>query len=121
MATPARHREISAEFLDHAEGEYGKGDMLQASEKAWGAIAHYSKAVAQEQGWQHQSHYDLRKSALRLIESADDPDQCIRYFGMMERLHINFYEENFSQREVRLTLDDTHRLMEALKVAETRL
>jgi hypothetical protein len=40
---------------------------------------------------------------------------------MMERLHINFYEENFSQREVRLTLDDTHRLMEALKVAETRL
>ena len=121
MATPARHREISAEFLDHAEVEFQKGDMLQASEKAWGAIAHYSKAVSEEQGWQHRSHFDLRKSTLRLIESADDPGQCLRYFWIMERLHINFYEEQFSAGEVRFSLDDTHRLMDALKVAESRL
>ena len=31
-------REISDMFLDHAVEEYNKRDMLQASEKAWGAL-----------------------------------------------------------------------------------
>ena len=38
--------------------------MLQASEKAWRTIAHYSKAVAQEHDWQHKSHYDLGKARI---------------------------------------------------------
>ena len=50
MATTARHQEISRTFLEHAEIEFGKGDLLQASEKAWGAVAHYVKSVAKERG-----------------------------------------------------------------------
>ena len=46
MSTAARHQEISDVFLEHAEDEFEKGDLLQASEKTWGAVAHYVKSVA---------------------------------------------------------------------------
>ena len=48
MATTARHQEISDQFLSDAEVEFQRGDLLQASEKAWGAVAHYIEAVAQQ-------------------------------------------------------------------------
>ena len=51
MATVAQHQEISERFLSHAEEEFEKGDLLQASEKAWGAVAHYVKSVAKAAGW----------------------------------------------------------------------
>lgn len=35
MAAAEQHREISSQFLEHAEDEFRKGDLLQASEKAW--------------------------------------------------------------------------------------
>ena len=50
MATTIRHEEISGRFLHHADEEFEKGDMLQASEKAWGAVAHYVKSVAKARG-----------------------------------------------------------------------
>ena len=36
----------SAEFLAKAEDALSKDDLLQASEKAWGAAAHMVRAVA---------------------------------------------------------------------------
>ena len=58
MATTERHEAIRAVFLDHAEEEFEKDDMLQASEKAWGAVAHYVKSVAKANGWSDGSHRD---------------------------------------------------------------
>ena len=46
VVTAEQHREISAQFLDHAEDEFRKGDLLQASEKAWGAVSHHVNSVA---------------------------------------------------------------------------
>ena len=74
MATTARHEEISIRFLDHAEEEFEKGDMLQASEKAWGAVAHYVKPVAKANGWSDGSHRDIANNARRLLDRTPDPD-----------------------------------------------
>ena len=121
MATTARHREISEQFLAKARVEFADGDLLQSSEKAWGAVAHYVKAVAEARGWAHQSHYDVRKNARRLIALTDDPEQCARFFGLVENLHVNFYEETFTQEEVRLSIKDAGALIDAFKAAESRL
>ena len=51
VVTAEQHREISAQFLDHAEDEFRKGDLLQASEKAWGAVSHYVNSVARQRKW----------------------------------------------------------------------
>ena len=59
MATTTRHGEFSARLLDHADEEFEKGDMIQASEKAWGAVAHYVKSVAKARGWPDGSHRDM--------------------------------------------------------------
>ena len=56
MATAEQHQEISTQFLTHAEDELRKGDLLQASEKAWGAVSHYVNSVARQRGWPLGSH-----------------------------------------------------------------
>ena len=68
LVTAAQHREISAQFLDHAEDEFRRGDLLQASEKAWGAVSHCVNAVARQRSWPLGSHR-------RLIENANADQQ----------------------------------------------
>ena len=74
MATTTRHEEISDRFLEHAREEFDKGDMLQASEKAWGAVAHYVKSVAKARGWPDGSHWDIANNARKLLDLTPDPD-----------------------------------------------
>ena len=121
MATVERLQDISVRFLEQAEAEYAAGDYLQASEKAWGAVAHYVKSVAQEQGWPHDSHYNVRKAARTLIRQANDPEQCTRRFTQVEHLHINFYDEIWEPDEVRLAIDDARVLLDAMRQVQNRL
>ena len=114
MATVARHQTISSEFLDQAQAEYDKGEMLQASEKAWGAVAHYVKAVAREQSWPNRSHSDVTKAAKRLVRMTSDPDSYGRMYQAMNALHVNFYEENLDSVEVERSIRDARSLLAAL-------
>ncbi len=50
VTPPERHVQISQRFIPRAEEWFEKGDMPQASEKAWGAAAHYLKSIAKRQG-----------------------------------------------------------------------
>ena len=121
MATTARHKEISAIFLRQAEEEFEKGDLLQASEKAWGAVAHYLKAVAEVNGWDHFSHYHIRKNAERLLSIADDYGPNVDKLSTIEQLHVNFYEENFPEYLVRRGIDNARSLTAIFEDAEARL
>ena len=38
----------SLRLIRHAQDELDRGDRLQASEKAWGAVAHQLKAIAND-------------------------------------------------------------------------
>ena len=117
MATTAdRHLEISAQFLDHAEDELRKGDLLQASEKAWGAVAHFVHSVARQRGWEVGSHARLRKNVNRLIR--EDPahaEHRRRLFRSLEAIHANFYQEFLDEDDVREGVDDAKELIRALK------
>ena len=46
MTTSVEHVRISDRFLGQAQSEFERGDLLQASEKAWGAVAHYVKLAS---------------------------------------------------------------------------
>ena len=48
---PERYEEISRHLLRQAQEEFDRGDILQASDKVWGATAHAIKAVCQRVGW----------------------------------------------------------------------
>lgn len=118
MATAKRHREISETFLEHAEEEFNKGDMLQASEKAWGAVAHYVKSIARQRDWRNRSHDDIKEIAQALIPYTADPPTGFRIFGLLNSLHVNFYEEHHPPRVVKRGIEDARILIDALKRAE---
>ena len=121
MATTERHREISESMLVHAQEQLENGDLLQASEKAWDAVAHCVKAMASKRGWPNKSHANLRNNALRLMDRSSDPDSNRTKFMAIERLHTNFYEEVLDPGDVRLGIAHAEALVEVLNSVDSQM
>lgn len=116
MATAQRHLDISDMFLQHAEEEFRKGDLLQAAEKAWGAVAHFVNGIARERGWPLGRHRHLIRNARRLINRDPGNAEHRRLLLVsVEFLHANFYQEFMPEESVREGLDDARELLAALK------
>lgn len=116
MVTAERHREISAQFLDQAEDEFRKGDLLQASEKAWGAVSHYVNSVARQRGWPLGSHKRLIVNANRLIcRDLGNANHRRRLLRSIEALHANFYQEFLDEDSVRDGIEDAKELIRTLE------
>ncbi len=79
------------DFLERARAYLGDGDLLQASEKGWGAAAQMVKAVAETRGWLHTDHGGLYQAIDRLVQETGD-DDLITAFAGASTLHVNFYE-----------------------------
>lgn len=54
--TTEQYQQASKHFLPQARQELAGGDLPQASEKGWRAIAQILKAIAGQRGWQHNPH-----------------------------------------------------------------
>ena len=120
VATAEQHREISTQFLEHAEDELRKGDLLQASEKAWGAICHYVNSVARQRNWPLGSHSRLIENANKLISG--DPANAShkrRLLRSIEALHANFYQAFLDEDSVREGIQDAKELIRTLEVHNT--
>ncbi len=106
---------VSERFLLHAVEQFERGDLPQASEKAWGAVAHYLKSEAKLRSWRNRSHADLSDIATDLAYETDDPKSTLRLFAVAELLHQNFYEDHWGDQRVGHGLEDTHELLSRLK------
>ena len=93
------YRDMSAEYLSHARSLLAEGDLKQASEKAWGAVAVLVKAAAESRGWRHQSHRHLWEALGRLEDETGDA-QMREQFGLAGELHTNYYEEWLDEKTV---------------------
>ena len=51
-------------FLVKSDAYFAEGDVLQGSEKLWGAASHAMIALAQQRGWRYGNHYAIRQAAL---------------------------------------------------------
>ena len=118
MANGLNHWEISRRFIIQADAELAAGDLLQASEKGWGAAAHAMKAVAQERGWRHDNHARLFGIANRLV--AETGESIIsELFGIASDAHKNFYEGDMSSETVSDSLEDIRTLLDILNNLST--
>ena len=54
--TAEEHLEIAITLLAQAEREFLAGDIIQGSEKLWGAASHAMLAAAKQRGWATGSH-----------------------------------------------------------------
>ena len=111
------HTETAKDFLTKAHAYLADGDLLQASEKGWGATARMVKAVAETRGWRHSSHGDLYRAIDRLADELSD-ERLGLLFRSASALHQNFYEGYMPEATVTESLKDveeiTRRLSEVL-------
>ena len=85
------HADTVEAFLAKARAYLAEGDLLQASEKAWGAAAQTVKAAGEQRGWRYQSHGDLFQIVERLADEQND-EELLSLFHVANSLHQNFYE-----------------------------
>ncbi len=108
------HLEVSRGLILHAQEQLELGDVIQASEKGWGAAARAVKAVAERQGWQHGSHRDLFAVVDRITRTTGRPE-VRELFSAANSLHQNFYEGWLSDEYVSGNIDSVKKLLDILE------
>ena len=92
-----RHALISRDFLVKAREELERGDLLQASEKAWGTVAHAVEAVAEKRRWFSEADWKLRRAALIIADETCD-DFLMGSYSLTRDAHFNFYHHHYNAR-----------------------
>ena len=87
-----RNAAIARRFLDDADREFAAGDLLQSSEKLWGAACHALKALCRQRGWAHAKYAQRRHAAQRLSDEQGDP-AIFANFKIAQSCHANFYND----------------------------
>ena len=101
-------------FLTKARTYLDGGDLLQASEKGWGAAAQMVKSIAEARGWPHNGHHELWRVVNRLVDETGDRE--IRTaFGLASTLHTNIYEGWLPRESVEDYLDRVGNLLSKLE------
>ena len=113
MVTTTYHA-TSRKLLAQSREELTRGDLLQASEKGWGAAAQMLKAIAERRGWEHGKHRHLSSIASHIRSVTGDRD-VYRWFQVAEALHGNFYEDQMVSADITESLDDVERLLDRLE------
>ena len=115
--SPNKYTEISQRLIQQAEEELQKGDPLQASEKAWGAVAHAVKSIAEQRGWRHNSHDILYAISGQIADELDRPD-LRTMFRSANAMHINYYENWMAADEVQSGIDDARVYLRELEIVQ---
>ena len=119
LESTARYATASRTFMAEALQYLALNDLPQASEKGWGAAAQMVKAIAEERGWQHDTHRRLYGIIGALAGETGDR-QFSRLFQIASDLHINFYENWLPAQTVSESLQDVGELLTQLgPLAET--
>ena len=84
------HIETAEKFLQDADVEYEAGDILQASQKLWGAASHVVTAELKKRGIASRTHRSLVEGVETLAEDFETP-ALADWFIAAQRLHSNFY------------------------------
>ena len=120
--TPARqdarirkHLAQAREYWLKAPAYLAQGDLCQAGEKGWGAVAQLAKAVATLRRWEHYDHEAIRDAIMALPNEMPEHGVAIgRGIRAAESLHGNFYEVYMNAFLAQSALDDVRPLLAIL-------
>ena len=110
----------SRDFMAHAEDYVRRGDLAQASEKSWGAAACALKSIAEQRGWNHQSHSLLNDISSQIADELSRPD-LHDMFAVPRSLHQNFYENWLPEEAVVRLVDRTRVFLGELEAVSPQL
>ena len=119
--TPIENHDVHSErLMRHAWEQLEQGDRLQASEKCWGAVVHALKAIARQYGWPHRTHVHNNAVAIHLSELSGDK-QIYPQYQAVQSLHVNYYEDEFQENEIRSIMEAASDLLQRLAAAGRQL
>ena len=104
-----KHVRIARQFLDAADKLFDEGDIIQTSEKLWGATNHAAKVLCLSRGWRHSKYAHLKEGVQRLAEEIGDSSLPL-VFKVAQGNHINFYDDFMTAEAV----DEDRRMVRAL-------
>ena len=107
------HYVHSRRLILHAEEKLAEGDRLQASEKAWGAVAHYFKHLAAQHGWRYVTHADAFRISDRLAAELED-SRIKTLFTIANSMHGNFYQDQKSLDHIGQEIEEVKVLLDIL-------
>ena len=109
-----RHLPKAREYWSKWPAYLADDDLGQAGEKAWGAVAQLTKAVAAHRGWQHSDHDKIREVIREIASESADYRGIARGLMASEMLRGDFYEICLDDRETRIAIDDVRLLLAEL-------
>ena len=110
-----KHLAQGREYWSKAPGYLAQGDLCQAGEKGWGAVAQLTKAVATLRSWEHYDHVAIQEAVTALAEEMPEQRETIYDgLGAAEQLHGNFYEVYMTAARAELALVKVQPLLEIL-------
>ena len=98
-----RYFRLSRRSLKHAQEQLDRGDTVQASEKAYGAVSQAAKGYGELRGWNHYNHHRVGL----IFDQLSDEEKDVTLssdFGLVESLHNNFFEYELPTNRVRGSL-----------------
>jgi hypothetical protein len=98
------YRRLNGKFLRDAQELLRSGDVVQASEKFWGAAAEIVKAYAASRGLRTRTHGALWQVVIDLDQKHPSLS-LLRDFNQAGYLHSNFYEDELRPEAVRVAGD----------------
>ena len=104
----------SRQLLEEGREALGQRQLVQASEKLWGAAAQMVKAAAERRGWSHSSHRDLFSVVSRLAQETGDTHMR-SLFQIANSLHTNFYENWMTGEYIEDSVEQVQELIAGLE------
>ena len=108
----SKHLAKSREYWLKCPAYLEEGDLCQAGEKAWGAVAQMTKAVATHRGWRHFRHADLLAAARQIADESETPSSVRESINIVRTMHTNFYEVDLDRADTELGMAHAAALLE---------
>ena len=101
------------EYLFNAEKYLSNGKHRKASELYWGAVTQTIKGLALLYNQRLGSHNSIRKFIKEIVIQTHD-DELLVLFDVMEKFHINFYDEVLDLQDVTMRVDKVKLMLHKL-------
>ena len=110
----SKHLAKSREYWLKCPSYLADGDLCQAGEKAWGAVAQMTKAVATHRGWRHFLNAELLAAVREIADEANDSNHLRESILIVRSMHPYSYETYLDRTTVESGLVRAETLLETL-------
>lgn len=109
-----QYKALSEKYFTEAKEFLDRGDLVQASEKLWGAAALAVKMVAGRRGLKLEKRGSLWEFVSRLSRECGEED-IVTLFIVANGLRRNFYENQMDRESLEVAVRNIKKLIEKLK------